>query len=205
MDMTHETAFPTIISFYTQSWEYAAHADRLRRECDALGLLHHIQELPDRGSWIENTRLKATYIHASLVAVQRPVLWIDVDGSIHNRPLALLLPTTADFAGRHQRTGPQRTWHVGTMFFNYTSRALELAAKWRTKAEAAQGTDEAAFEDVWLEHARPLGINYAELPAEYFVLPTFDNPHVPRTTVISHRLSQCESKLEAKTLESLKA
>lgn len=198
MAMTHEAAFPTIISFYTQSWEYVAHADRLRRECDALGLMHHIQELPDRGSWIENTRLKATFIHNALATLKRPVLWIDVDGSVHNRPLALLLPTAADFAGRHQRTGPQRTWHVGTMFFNYTNPALELAARWRTQAEAAGGTDEAAFEDVWLAHARDLRVNYAELSEDYFVLPTYENPVVPRTAVISHRLSQCESKLAMK-------
>ena len=38
--------YPLIISFYTDDWTYPQHADRLRGECDRLGLAHHIERRP---------------------------------------------------------------------------------------------------------------------------------------------------------------
>jgi hypothetical protein len=47
-----------IVSFYTNDWEYPAHAERLRKECDALKLEHHIKEMPSAGGYLQNTCIK---------------------------------------------------------------------------------------------------------------------------------------------------
>lgn len=37
---------PVIVSFYTDDWKYPAYAALLKRQCDDLGLEHHIEMLP---------------------------------------------------------------------------------------------------------------------------------------------------------------
>lgn len=190
--------YPTIISFYTKSWEYEAHAIRLAAECEKLGLDYYIKEYPDTGDWISNTRLKAAFIHEALTELKRPVLWIDVDGSIYRRPDALRLPVTNDFMARHQRTGPMRTWHVGTMFFNYNEATLHLVSFWKELAIIATGTDEAAFDYVWEKHAGDLDLISGELPVEYFHVVMGGTRLPTKHTVVSHRLSKCETKIARK-------
>lgn len=192
-----ESTFPTVISFYTPSWEYASHAARLKSECDALGLDHHIKEYPNTGDWLSNTRYKASFVHDTLVELHRPVLWIDVDGSILRQPSLLSLPTKLDFMGRHQRTGPKRTWHVGTLFFNYNKNTVELTRLWKEAALNASGSDEAEFENIWLQNHVRLGLTYIELPHEYFTIIKHNEAPSP-DVVICHRLSTCESKMEMK-------
>lgn len=189
--------YPTIISFYTKSWEYEKHANRLRKECDKLKLSYYIKELPDTGDWLKNTVYKASFIYDALVHLKTPVLWIDVDGSIYNLPTLLKLPVKYDFMGRHQRTGPKRTWHVGTLFFNYTDKAIEFARLWKEASLIASGTDEAMFERIWKIYANSLELSYEELPSNYFIILGVNEAY-SHNVVICHRLSQAESKLEMK-------
>lgn len=175
-----------VVSFYTPTWEYPEHAARLTRECDALGLPHHIVELPDAGSYLANTRLKPTFLRDTMAELDRPLLWIDVDGSIFARPDALRYDV--DFMGRLMPASRDRKWHVGTLYFNATGPAKALLQAWD---EAAQrGSDEAAFDVAWQTFTG----SHAELPASYFdVLGPSDQP--APDTVICHRLSTSESKL----------
>jgi hypothetical protein len=197
-----ENNYPTIISFYTNTWEYPSHATRLINECKELGLSYHIKELPDTGEWIGNTRLKAQFIYNTLIELKSPILWIDVDGSIYKKPELLKLPTEYDFMGRHQRTGPRRTWHVGTMFFNYNDRTIKLTRLWHDAVLANTGTDEASFEAIWVKYAPHLNITSNELPIEYF---NIIDGNVPiSNSVISHRLSKAPSKMEMKLRNAIK-
>lgn len=189
--------YPTIISFFTKTWEYEAHANRLRTECKRLNLNCYIKEYPDSGKWLSNTRIKASFIHDAMVELKAPVLWIDVDGSILKVPELLKLPTVYDFMGRHQRTGPRRTWHVGTLFFNYNEKTLALTRLWKEATLHADGSDEASFENIWLKHHIDLGMKVKELPPEYFNILNGNQGYTPES-VICHRLSKCESKMEMK-------
>ena len=64
---------PLIISFYTDDWTYPQHADRLRGECDRLGLAHHIERRPSAGGYLENTCQKPTFILECLQRYGRPL------------------------------------------------------------------------------------------------------------------------------------
>lgn len=185
--------YPLIVSFFTNTWDYPAHASRLMGECKRLGLDYVIEEMEATGSWLGNTRLKPQFINSCMLKYNRPLLWIDVDGSIYKEP-EFLLDAVEDFIGRHQRTGPKRTWHVGTMFFNNTEKTKRLLTRWADAARMAQHSDEAAFEQIWLTFEESLA--YKELPEEYFVIMPSGQPTAG--TVIGHRLSKCPSKMEMK-------
>lgn len=190
--------YPTVISFYTKTWEYVKHANRLKQECESLKLDYHIVEKEDTGSWLGNTRLKPKFILDSITTLKRPVLWIDVDGSILRTPIELQLPFNYDFLGIHQRIGPKRTWHVGTMVFNYTPKMLKLLQAWVDVAnDTTSGTDEASFESVWQSNLNSMNLFGKELPLSYF---TIENLSYNDCTnpVIRHRLSKCESKMKMK-------
>jgi hypothetical protein len=179
---------PTIVSFYTNNWTYPLHALRLQQECKHLGLEYYIQELQDSGSWLMNTRMKTGFIRDTLNKLKKPILWIDVDGSILKLPSDI--DFSVDFAARKKREGSDRIWHVGTMFFNYTAKSLELVERWYNAD--IDGSDELAFEKVWNEGWDGTCQN---LPLNYFYI-SRKNSDIPDDCVIFHRLSEDDSKKE---------
>jgi hypothetical protein len=187
----------TIISFYTKSWEYSSHAERLKNECKALGLPYYIEEYQDTGDWLTNTRIKPNFIYEAYNKLKSPVLWIDVDGSIYNSPKFIIdNGSLYDFMGRHQRTGPKRSWHVGTLYFNYTDKSSKLLEYWKNSTQDTTGSDEASFEVIWSKYNQQLNLKYCELPEEYFQILNLGG--ILPKTVIAHRLSKCPSKIDMK-------
>ena len=184
---------PTIVSFYTPTWEYPKHATRLRQECEKLNLPHHIEERPAADSWIDNTRIKSAFLCETMELLDRPLLWIDVDGSILKAP-KLLYSTTVDFAGRPHGTIADRAWHVAVMFFNNTSGGKQLLREWNLRCMSNRHSDELAFNEVW----RVSGDNYTsdKLPKEYLELLARPSMKPNRNTVIANRSSTCPSKQE---------
>lgn len=178
-----------IVSFYTADWEYPAHGARLRKECDALGLRHRIEELPSRRSYLQNCCLKPAYIQRCLEDAKEPVLWVDVDGSIFRSPDFFSDADLYDFQAK-RITSPKRTrvWHVGTMWWNYTDASRDFIARW--VANTGASTDESAIEATWREgHA----LRHRDIPQSYFEILRDGLPPKPGT-VIGHRLSKGESK-----------
>lgn len=191
--------YPTIISFYTDTWKYKEYAEALAQSCRKLGLNYYIKEIEDTGNWSENTRIKPFFIREAIRTLKRPVLWIDADGMIQNIPRELLLPLSVDFLGRHQRIGPKRTWHVGTMVFNYSDEVLTFVDKWCESVSGSISSDEAAFETVWLKYHEDMNISSEELPETYFKIlynQTLDKPE--SADIIAHRLSACPAKIRFK-------
>lgn len=197
----------TLISFYTKDWQYPQHAKRLKRECDALGIPSVIQELPSTGSYLKNTCLKPQFILDKLKELKSPVLWVDVDGSVLQKPkLTYKIDVTSlesprqeyaesplssgfDFAARRMAETRSRTWHVGTMWFNYTPAMIEFLEKWIENT--GRISDESALEKTWQDHGWM--IETYNLPPEYFYIERRGKP-IPQGTVIMHRISSGESK-----------
>ena len=136
----------TLISYYTQNWEYPAKAERLARDCKRLGIDAVIEELPDTGNWTANTKLKATFIHRKLCELKRPVLWVDADCVLHKAPQ---VDMTCDIGAVRKARPEPLTWYVSILFFNYTPRGISFAKRWADCP--LKGTDHAAFERVWRE------------------------------------------------------
>lgn len=178
---------PLIVSFYTRDWEYPQHAVRLARECVALGLDFRIDERPSAGGYLENCCLKPYFIR-DMLKLGRPILWIDVDGSIIRRPV-FFDGLDVDFAARKMAAGRARTWHVGTMFFRPTPAMIAFVDKW---CELCGGlSDESALDALWNECQ---DITTSDIPQEYFQIARGRFYRPPTDTVIYHRISDGPSK-----------
>ena len=181
--------YPLIVSFFTDDWEYPKHAARLHAECDALRLDHRIERLESAGSYLANTCLKPRFIRNCLQA-GRPVLWIDVDGSIIKRP-DFFIGSERDYDFQAKRiTSKERTrmWHVGTMWFNPTPATFAFVDEW--VARTGDMTDESALERTW--RSREWNLRTREIPSTYFEIPYNRKPSPD--CVIYHRISSSESK-----------
>ena len=184
---------PTLISFFTNDWEYPAHAKRLKRECEILKIDYVIKERPSAGGYLENTCMKPFFILECLKELKKPVLWVDVDASIYKTP-ALLKNLNADFAAMPKAAGMSRKWHVGTLWFNYTPKAIKFLEKWCKLSHKL--SDESALQDLWENYQ---DINCFELPATYHLLLIHGNKP-SHQTVIAHRISDGKSKKEQRHL-----
>lgn len=194
-----DNPYPTIITYYTQNWEYARYAELMKRDCIRLGLEHYIVEKETTGSWIKNTTMKPSFILEALEEVKRPVLWIDADGSIMHKPALLNEDYPHDFAARPTPPNNPRQWHVGTMYFKYNERALEFLKTWIARMEVCKGTDELALDLMWKQNGPAVqNISAGELPATYFEFLKHLHFKPAKSTIVCHRGSRDSDKMAMK-------
>lgn len=161
---------PLVVSFHTGQEPYPSFARRLAASCERHGLEYRIDELPDRGAWVENVAARGPFLWERMRELDRPLLWIDADGEVEAEP-TLLYGTEADFAvhtvergwefrpvGRGpmtlpaawpRRLGPQ--WFLGgTLFFHRTPAAKELLELWAAECTARpRDYQQWLLQDVW--------------------------------------------------------
>lgn len=180
----------TLISFFTKDANYPQHAKRLSKECEKLGVPYKIEELPSTGSYLKNTCLKPNFILEKLKELKSPVLWVDVDASIYKFPdLCRNLSDYCDFAARPMAEHRKRTWHVGTMWFNYTPSMIAFIEEW--VRNTGNLSDESSLEKTWQDF-RCIS-SCADLPPEYFYIEQ-RGKHPPHDVVIMHRISNSQMK-----------
>ncbi len=191
--------YPTIISFYTRNWEYPEYAKKMKRSCVQLGLEHHIVEKQNTGNWLKNTAIKPHFILEALQELKRPVLWIDVDGSILKRPELLKSGYPHDFAARRMAEHRSRIWQVGTMYFNYTEATLNFLNVWTSELPKYRGSDEGALDIIWRSNPELVDtLSVGELPKEYFEMLRGTGAVPSSDTIVCHRASKDDSKMEMK-------
>lgn len=176
----------TLISFYTKDWKYPQYATALKMDCERLDVPYRIQELPTTGSYLKNTCLKPQFILDKLNELKSPVLWVDVDASLYGYPDCKY---AVDFAARRMPEHRDRTWHVGTMWFNYTPVMISFIQKWIENT--GNLSDESALDRTWREIGDT--ITTADLPPEYFYIEK-KGRSIPNGTVIMHRISKSPIK-----------
>ena len=116
---------PKIISFYTDDDNYVKCSQNFLASLKKLGITNfHIEKISSSGNWEKNCNYKSEFIHRCLNTFKEPVLWVDIDATLEDFPI---VPSCADFA-IHLWDG----WEFasGTVFFNYTDRALKLVEHW---------------------------------------------------------------------------
>jgi hypothetical protein len=188
---------PLIISFYTNDWEYPTHAERLREECRRLGLDHHIEEQPSTKDYISNTAIKPFFIRNCLVKFDRPILWLDVDGSILRNPG--MASMVSDFAAcKYQNRALDRDWAVGILWFNNTVNAKLLLDTWCNNTTGK--TDEAAFDLAW-KSLRGTVISQT-LPDRYHFVQWRVTLPMPADTIFCNRLSTFDDKMRRKNKQT---
>lgn len=176
---------PVIISFYAGNQYYYDAGARLKDNCTRLGLDFCIDELiaPEGSDWPDICRLKVRFYHDKLRALQRPILWVDVDSIINFIPEALK-NSGIDFAAFQRGFNDlttfnpikfARTWAPSFLYFNYSEGGLRLTA---AILEAEQKYSGVATDDFFLEEGwRAVGKTITALPIpRKFLSINGDNP-----------------------------
>jgi len=187
--------YPTIISFFTRSWKYPKYAGLMIRDCERMGLNHHIVERKDTGDYLANTRMKPVFIYETLQELKTPVLWIDVDGSLMKLPELFKGDYPFDFAARKMAPHRKRIWQVGTLYLNYTDAALSFLQEWNRRISEDTWSDELSLDDMWKSSGKIItNLRVDELPEDYFEMLRVNNPEPSRHAIICHRASKGDSK-----------
>lgn len=146
--------FPTVISFYTENTPYEKEVEGLIATCKKFDIPYSIDPLPNFGSWEKNCCFKPKYIQKKLSMLQKPVLWLDADAIIYQKP-TLFETFDADIALHSNTelpdTHPSKV-NSGTLFFNSTPKAHDLLAKWDEETELLLETDSEPWDQVSLRN-----------------------------------------------------
>lgn len=191
--------YPTVITFFTNNWRYKLYALKMRDKCNKLGLNYYVAEFENLKNYLQNTKMKPTFILQALRECKTDVLWIDADGLLSKKP-EFLKGIDVDFAAKRMASHRERYWHVGTMYFKYNQKVLDMVERWvEVSAEPDSVSDEHAFDKMYKAgYFESNGITSSDLPATYFEI-LKDLEALPRhDSVVSHRISKDPNKLELK-------
>lgn len=191
--------FPLLISFFTDDWEYPEHAQRLKSECESLGIEHHIEQRESTKDYIQNTAIKPFFIRDCLDRFKRPVFWVDVDAMVLKKIEIEIIGHDIG-ACQYFNSKLKRDWSVASLCFNDTPRARIFLDAWCDNLK--QGTDEAAFEAAWQDLKKEIKIT--KLPDTYNFVRWSYKLKIPEDTIICHQLSKFEDKMRRKINGHLK-
>lgn len=129
--------FPTIICYYTQETAYEDHVQKLIASCENFQLPYSFDAIPNLGTWERNCCYKPQYILRKLTELQKPVLWIDADATIMQKP-TIFEDFSPDIALRILEDVPDdhpSKMISGTVYLNHTSKAFEILKAWDKECE----------------------------------------------------------------------
>jgi len=135
---------PLIISFYTEDTPYQLEALKLIHSCNALQIEIDIAAIRPRKTWARSCAHKPFFIKEKLQHYQRPVFWIDVDAVFFKKPDFSEM-VTWDIGIREIKLSSRdkRFKYVsGSLFCNYTPRALAFVDAWCALCEEALKKEE---------------------------------------------------------------
>jgi hypothetical protein len=162
--------FPLVVSFYCGDAYYYRAAEKLKQDCVRLGVDHHVVEAPLPASvpWVTACRYKVRFIAECLRTHARPVLWVDADCSLLERP-SLLNSCQADFAfflrgfrylKEYDPVALPRMAQPSILYFGHTPAALEFTALMCSLEGSHQGeaTDDYFIQEAWSRFERPMSL-----------------------------------------------
>ncbi|QVL57736.1 MAG: hypothetical protein KFB93_01285 [Simkaniaceae bacterium] len=146
--------FPTIISFYTENTPYEKEIEGLVSSCEKFNLPYSVDPMPNFGSWEKNCCFKPKYIQKKLFDLQKPVLWLDADAIVYQKPL-LFETLEADVALHSNPLLPDNhpsKVNSGTLLFYPTSAAFSLLEKWDQETERLLAVDPEPWDQISLRN-----------------------------------------------------
>lgn len=112
-----------VIAYFTDS--YRQDMKVLRLSLDAFGIQHHIQEIPDQGSWQANTAHKPVFVSEMLSRFNEPLVYIDVDAFVLG-PLDYLASLSCSFAACQYES----ELLSGTLYLGNDDECAEMVTEW---------------------------------------------------------------------------
>lgn len=153
-----------IVSYYTKKTHYEREVAGLIDSCEKFSLEYDIVGIDCRGSWETNCSYKPRFLITMLEKHQRPIIWIDIDAIVAQKPL-LFETLTCDIATTVNFDLPDdhpSKVLSGTIFINNTSPARALLKSWAEKV-AGEEWDQVALRKALAETT----CAFTPLPQEY--------------------------------------
>lgn len=138
--------FPLIISGFTESSHlgdyYKRATQRLVQSLQRLQLEYKIYPMTAVGGWAQNCALKQTVILEALESLRRPILWVDADGEVFQRP-CIFERARFDLA----LYSAKGHWLSGTLYVAPLDAAIAFIKQWKAR------TRPGAVDEITLLHA----------------------------------------------------
>jgi hypothetical protein len=116
-----------VVSFYTNA-RYRDAATVLTQSLRALDMGHHVEEIPDRGAWLKNCRIKPSFVNRMLYLYPtHNILYLDCDAKVH-QPLSFFETETGFDIAVH-RSDKGSVWG-GTIFVRNNDIGRLLTRVW---------------------------------------------------------------------------
>ena len=122
--------------------------------CKKFDLPYSIDPIPNFGTWEKNCCFKPKYILKKLIDLKRPILWLDADALIVQKP-TLFETLDADISLRIVNELPkdhQSKMISGTVFVNNTPEALKVLQEWDLETETLFKQDPHLWDQVSLRN-----------------------------------------------------
>lgn len=146
--------FPTIICYYTLETAYETQVEKLIDSCKTFNLPYSIDGIPNLGSWERNCCYKPKYILQKLSELKSPVLWIDADAEIVEKP-TLFENFSPDIALRIVENVPDNhpsKMISGTVYVNHTPSAFDILRAWDFECERLLQTETNVWDQIALRN-----------------------------------------------------
>ena len=181
-----------LISFYTKNTIYEKEIEDLSISCKALGIEHYIEARVDLGSWEKNCCQKPLFILECLERFKRPLLWVDADGIVLQKP-------QLDFAGwdmaLYFNDLPSQHVRAATLYVEPTQNTFDFLDLWhKTAQEKIANREELPYGDqailIQLLRGKKIPLKIAELPLEYTAIFDRDPVEIGKTVVLHFQASR---------------
>jgi hypothetical protein len=196
---------PLVISFYTLGSFYEEEAKALEASCRCFNIACLIEGVAERESWVHNCAFKPRFILQKLLALQRPLVWVDADARFKG------MPKWEDFAecdiaircNPHFPKGHRAYLTTGTLFVNPTRASFSLLEKWQETCERQMDDNLLNATLCWdqvilaqiLEKNR--GVRVTMLPLSYAKVTLWDKEMISaEETIIEHDLASRQVLLD---------
>ena len=136
-----------IVSYYTRGTPYEQEAASLREACLRVGADYNIEPLDSLGRWDRNCCLKPLFLLEQLRRWKQPILWVDSDAMILQKPQLALQCDLAVHIDPDLPWGHLAKVNTGTIYIAPTKNAEALIEEWHACCERCLNDPD--FPEVW--------------------------------------------------------
>ena len=196
-----------VIAYYTDN--YTEYINRLIKSCIKFGLSYAAKPIEDQGGWVNNCLYKPTFIRDMLEHYKEPVLYVDADAEFVQCPLLSKDDIDCDIAVHTLDWGKYRDKRKGyfellsgTIYFNYTDKALEILNEWIEKCQNERDCfDQWHLDKIIHEKRGYFGdqdLRIYDLPAQYCYIKEIMTE--PNPVILQHQASRETRRNEVRNL-----
>jgi len=131
-----KTKFISFFSDRNGTNYYRSCGAKLAARLEQLGAKHHIEELPSHDNYMLNCLMKPEFILNTIINLDEPVIWIDVDCVVNSLPTQLS-DLDCDIA-LCLREHDGKTPHSALIYFNNTEKSIAFIREWVAKCKTKE-------------------------------------------------------------------